>query len=74
MAHAATNRTLAGALAAVGDPVAARPEGLSSEAQRVGAVVAMMAIWWLLDAVPVAITALLPILLYPLLGVMKSSK
>ncbi|HNL32735.1 MAG TPA: SLC13 family permease, partial [Pseudomonadales bacterium] len=51
-----------------------RPEGLSSEAQRVGAVVAMMAIWWLLDAVPVAITALLPILLYPLLGVMKSSE
>lgn len=51
-----------------------QPEGLSNEAQRVGAVVAIMAIWWVLDAVPVAVTALLPILLYPLLGVMKSSE
>ena len=33
------------------------------------AVTAWMAIWWLLEVVPIALTACLPVLLYPLLGV-----
>ena len=33
------------------------------------AVVAWMALWWLLEAVPITVTACLPLVLYPLLGV-----
>ncbi len=35
------------------------------------AIALWMAIWWLTEAAPLAITALLPIILYPLLGVMS---
>ncbi len=31
-----------------------------------------MAIWWMTEAAPLAITALLPVVLYPLLGVMPT--
>ena len=31
-----------------------------------------MAVWWMTEAVPLAITALLPVVLYPLLGVMPT--
>ncbi len=34
------------------------------------AIALWMAIWWLTEAVPLAVTALLPVVLYPLLGVM----
>lgn len=46
------------------------PEGLSLKGWRVAAVAAVMALWWLSEALPVAATALLPILALPLLGVM----
>jgi solute carrier family 13 (sodium-dependent dicarboxylate transporter), member 2/3/5 len=42
--------------------------GLPPTAQAVAAVVAWMAIWWLTEAVPIAATALLPIVLLPLVG------
>ncbi|MCP4327273.1 MAG: DASS family sodium-coupled anion symporter [Alphaproteobacteria bacterium] len=45
------------------------PEGLNLAAWRVAAVAVLMAIWWLTEAAPVAVTALLPIGLLPLLGV-----
>ncbi len=35
------------------------------------AIATLMAIWWVTEAVPVAITALLPIVLYPLFGIMS---
>lgn len=44
------------------------PEGMSDGAWRVAAVAALMAIWWLTEAIPVAGTALLPLALFPLLG------
>lgn len=50
------------------------PHGASIEGMRVLAVVALMASLWITEAVPVAATALLPIVLYPLLGVMKTSE
>lgn len=54
--------------------LAPTPAGASVEAMRVLAVVALMASLWISEAIPVAATALLPIVLYPLLGIMKSSQ
>ena len=46
------------------------PEGLTPEAQRVGAVALLMAIWWICEALPMAAIALLPIALFPFMDVM----
>jgi len=35
------------------------------------AVAMLMAVWWVFEVVPLAITALLPVFLYPLLGIMN---
>jgi sodium-dependent dicarboxylate transporter 2/3/5 len=37
------------------------------------AVAVLMAVWWISEAIPLFATALLPMLLYPLLGIMKSN-
>ena len=44
------------------------PEGLSEEANGVLASTAWIAIWWITEAIPIAATALLPIVLFPLSG------
>jgi sodium-dependent dicarboxylate transporter 2/3/5 len=49
------------------------PEGMKIEAWRVAAVTAFMAIWWITEAIPIPATSLMPIALFPLLGVMKSA-
>ncbi|TVR56583.1 MAG: SLC13/DASS family transporter [Gemmatimonadales bacterium] len=46
------------------------PDGLSSEGWKVAILGILMATWWVTEAVPLAVTALLPIPLLPLLGVM----
>jgi len=38
---------------------------------RTAAVALLMAIWWITEAVPLAITSLLPVILFPTLGVMS---
>ena len=48
---------------------APQPEGLSAAGQQAGAVAALMAIWWISEAIPIPATALLPLVLFPLLGV-----
>jgi solute carrier family 13 (sodium-dependent dicarboxylate transporter), member 2/3/5 len=48
----------------------APPEALSEEAWRTAAVGVLMAIWWVTEAVPIPATALLPLVLFPLIGVM----
>ncbi|MBW2733981.1 MAG: DASS family sodium-coupled anion symporter [Deltaproteobacteria bacterium] len=48
------------------------PAGMTQAAWRVTAVTLLMAIWWITEAIPIPATALLPIALYPVLGVMKS--
>ena len=45
------------------------PDGLSIEAHRTAAIFLLMGTWWATEAVPVAVTALVPLALFPLLGV-----
>ncbi|GAB5551013.1 MAG: DASS family sodium-coupled anion symporter [Saprospiraceae bacterium] len=45
------------------------PAGLNTEAWKVLAIAVFMLIWWITEAVPLAVAALLPLLLLPLLGV-----
>ena len=49
------------------------PADMTSEMISVLAVISLMAIWWVTEAIPIPATALLPIALFPLLGVMKSA-
>ncbi|MGJ8593080.1 MAG: SLC13 family permease [Aquaticitalea sp.] len=44
------------------------PEGLSPQARAVLASTAWIAVWWITEAIPIAVTALLPIVLFPLSG------
>ena len=44
------------------------PVGLSAEANAVLASTAWIAVWWVTEAIPIAATALLPIVLFPLTG------
>ena len=45
------------------------PESLSIEAHRTAALFLLMGVWWATEAVPVAVTALVPLALFPLLGI-----
>ena len=45
------------------------PESLSIEAHRTAALFLLMGIWWATEAVPVAVTALVPLALFPILGI-----
>ncbi|MEM9887296.1 MAG: SLC13 family permease [Bacteroidota bacterium] len=44
------------------------PTGLSKEANAVLATTLWMATWWITEALPISVTALLPIVLFPLAG------
>ncbi len=44
---------------------------LDHRGRATAAVAALMAVWWLSEAIPLSATALLPIALFPLLGVLK---
>ncbi len=50
--------------------LAPRPEGLSPEAQRALAIAALMAVWWVTEAAHIAVTALIPLALFPLMSVL----
>ena len=49
-------------------------EGLSPEGQRVAAIALLMATWWITEAIPIPATALLPVVLFPLLGVTDAGR
>jgi sodium-dependent dicarboxylate transporter 2/3/5 len=50
-----------------------KPENMTPEAFQVLAVTAWMAIWWVTEAVPIAVTALLVIVLFPVTGALDIS-
>jgi sodium-dependent dicarboxylate transporter 2/3/5 len=50
------------------------PEAMPVSAWRVAAVTLWMATWWISEAIPIAVTALLPILCFPILGVAEVSE
>ena len=43
-------------------------------ASRLAAIAALMAIWWMTEAIPLFATAMLPLVLFPLLGVMSGKE
>ena len=45
------------------------PAGLGREGWAVAAVCLLMALWWMTEAVPLAATALLPLVFFPALGI-----
>jgi solute carrier family 13 (sodium-dependent dicarboxylate transporter), member 2/3/5 len=50
-----------------------KPEDLSSEGVAVLATTLWVAVWWILEVVPIAVTAMLPIILFPITGAMELS-
>ncbi len=48
------------------------PPDLPYSAQTTAAVAALMSIWWLTEALPIAVTALVPLVLLPALGAMDA--
>ncbi len=50
---------------------AVQPEPMVSA---MGLVTMWMAVWWIMEAVPLAVTSLLPVFLFPLLGIMSTSE
>lgn len=62
-----------GPLVFVGMLLLPAPPGMHVQAWRVAAVTALMAIWWVTETIPIPATSLLPIALFPMLGIMKSS-
>ncbi|WP_157604936.1 SLC13 family permease [Schlesneria paludicola] len=48
------------------------PEGLAPSAQRLLAVTIWMAIWWVTQAIPIAATSLMPLAMFPLLGIQSA--
>ena len=48
------------------------PEGMQPSAVRAAAVTLLMAIWWMSEAIPISATALIPMVLFPVLGVLDA--
>lgn len=49
--------------------VAGPPDSLSNAAWHTAAISLLMAIWWATEAIPIAVTALLPLVLFPWFGI-----
>jgi sodium-dependent dicarboxylate transporter 2/3/5 len=51
-----------------------QPEGMTESGQRLLAVVLLMAIWWMGEGTSITVTALVPLVLFPLLGILSSKE
>ena len=49
-------------------------DGLSQQAVYCAAVTALMATWWITEAIPIPATSMVPIVLFPILQIMPTSK
>jgi sodium-dependent dicarboxylate transporter 2/3/5 len=58
-----------GPLLAITMLLSGAPEGLSHAGWMTACVGVLMAIWWATEAVPIAVTALMPIVVFPVLGI-----
>ncbi len=65
---------VAGPLAAIAMFVFFRPNDLSQAAQMTAAMAVLMAIWWSTEAAPVAVTAFLPLVLFPVFAIAPISE
>jgi len=59
---------LAGVILGIGVILSPVPEGVSPQAWKVLGVTLWMAFWWLTKALPIPVTALLPLIVFPVLG------
>lgn len=59
---------------AVGLQIPGAPEGLSVEAWWVVSIMALMLTWWVTEAVPIAATALIPLITLPLTGATEAAE
>jgi len=50
------------------------PAGMPLAAWRTTAVVLLMAVWWMTQALPLTVTALVPFLAFPLMGIMSGNE
>lgn len=50
------------------------PEGMSPQGLSVAAIAVLMAVWWVSEAIPIPATALLPVVLFPLTGVLSGAE
>ena len=48
------------------------PEGMTPSAQRMAATVVLMGCWWVGESLPLGVTALVPLVAYPMLRIMPS--
>lgn len=62
---------VAGILVFIGFLIAPVPEGLSEAGWKTAAVGLLMAAWWISEALPISVTALLPIVLFPVLDIVS---
>jgi len=60
---------LAGTILGMGVIMSPVPQGVSPEAWKVLGVALWMAFWWLTEALPIAVTALMPLIVFPVLGI-----
>src|SRR6056297_46818 len=50
------------------------PAGMEPIAQKMAAIAFLMATWWMCESLPIPATSLLPIALFPLMGIMATGK
>ncbi len=65
---------LAGPLIFISTLVFIDPDFISPGAYKVLALALWIMVWWITEAVPISITAFLPLVLFPFMGVMKMSE
>ena len=59
---------LAGTILGVGIIMSPTPESIPPQAWKVFGVAVWMAFWWLSEALPISVTALMPLIVFPVLG------